>query len=50
MPEDSEAQEETWPHKVGKGWNTSDGYRYFNEEKAMAHQSRADEHQEDEDE
>lgn len=31
-----------WPKKVGRGWNTSDGYRFFNEEKAKAHQDRVD--------
>lgn len=42
MPEDTvvEAVEETWPRKVGRGWNTSDKYRFFNEAKAVAHQER----------
>lgn len=44
------AETVTYPHKTGRGWTTSDGYRYFNEEKAVAHQSRVGEQQEDEDE
>lgn len=32
----------TYPAKIGRGWNTSDGYRFFDEEKAGAHQARVD--------
>lgn len=35
-------ERETWPKKVGRGWNTSDGYRFFNEGRAAAHQARVD--------
>ena len=34
--------EETYPKAVGRGFNTSDGYRFFNEEKAKLHQARVD--------
>jgi hypothetical protein len=32
-----------WPKKIGRGWNTSDGYRFFNQDKAEFHQQRVDE-------
>ena len=32
----------TYPVQVGRGWNTSDGYRFFDEERATAHQERVD--------
>jgi hypothetical protein len=35
--------EDKWPKKVGRGWNTSDGYRFFREQKAEAHQKRVNE-------
>lgn len=33
---------ETWPKKVGRGWNTSDRMRFRSEERAQAHQARVD--------
>jgi hypothetical protein len=35
-------EKETWPEQIGRGWNTSDGYRFFVEEKAIKHQARVD--------
>jgi len=42
MTDEREIAEETWPKQVGRGWNTSDGYRFFVEEKAIKHQARVD--------
>ncbi len=37
-----------WPKQKGRGFNTSDGYRFFHKDKANAHQKRVDDKKKDE--